>query len=1066
MSEEILKALTQLFAIITKQDGGVTENERAFVIRFFQQQLSLSAVDEYTRLYDSYAEYQAVEEVEAPALVLADGSLAPEERKPRKLTSVRDSVRTLGICRKINKTLTQKQKVIAVVRLLELVNADRNFTPQRMQIIHTAAEVFNIPPEEYQLLEALVRASNSTELDNPHLLVVDDYPASANVHSHHLRSAGLPGEVLFAKVASVEMYFAHFLGQGELQLNGVPFGAGQIVLFPPGSILKTPKGEPIYYSDVVNQYLTTGAYQDLSFNAEGIEFRFPNGAIGLRDVHLSEGPGRLIAIMGASGAGKTTLLNVLAGLETPSAGRLLINGIDLHREKEKVQGMIGYVAQDDLLIEELTVYQNLYYNAQLCFRDLSPEALDARVLQTLRNLGLVHIKDLTVGNPLNKKISGGQRKRLNIALELIREPNVLFVDEPTSGLSSRDSENVIDLLKELTLKGKLIFVVIHQPSSDIYKMFDKIFIMDTGGYPAFYGHPVEAVTYFKRATNQVDSDSGQCGTCGNVNPEQIFNTIEAQVVDEYGEFTGERKITPPQWYQLFQQRISLEKRPDLPPTPHVLRIPSRWRQYVVFTTRDLLSKISNQQYLAINLLEAPLLALLLAFVIRYRNASDGGAYLYRYNENIPPFILIMVIIALFMGLTVSAEEIIRDRKIQKRETFLRLSRHSYLFSKITILFLLSAVQTLTLVWVGHALLGVRDMTMDYWLVLFSVSCFANMLGLNVSATFNSAVTIYVLIPLLLIPQLILSGAIFQFDKLNEAVGGRSKVPLVADLMVSRWGFEALTVRQFTHNRYQRLIGAVEHEESVSNFQQVYFLPELIGRVQALSPNPEAKGLAVVARSLRHPALDRFFADYDFAQLTPDRFDAAVAKSLLETLHAAKDYHTQRFNRANELKDAQLSTYAQQPGRWTLNELKDRYFNETLNELVRNVNVKEKLVEQDGQLRQKLDPIYQNPVPDHLLSYQTHFYAPQKPWLGRLFDTFWFNLAVIWLMTLVLYATLYHEAFRWVLAQGGRLGAGVGGILAQYAPKGASATRRLSHTWVAFFKKLKKTQGAGDVAKQP
>ncbi|MDZ7649102.1 MAG: ATP-binding cassette domain-containing protein [Cytophagales bacterium] len=215
--------------------------------------------------------------------------------------------------------------------------------------------------------------------------------------------------------------------------------------------------------------------------------------------------------------------------------------------------MIGYVSQDDLLIEELTVYQNLYYNARLCLAHLTEIEIDFRVLKVLEDLGLEQRKDLKVGSVLDKTISGGQRKRLNIALELIRQPAILFLDEPTSGLSSRDSENVIDLLKELSLKGKLIFLVIHQPSSDIYKMFDKMILMDTGGYPIFYGNPVAAVTYFKKVTNQVDSSRGQCEVCGNVNPEQIFNIIEAKVVDEYGQPTFKRKVTPTQWHEMYRR---------------------------------------------------------------------------------------------------------------------------------------------------------------------------------------------------------------------------------------------------------------------------------------------------------------------------------------------------------------------------------------------------------------------------------------------------------------------------------------------------------------------------------
>jgi len=288
------------------------------------------------------------------------------------------------------------------------------------------------------------------------------------------------------RVKSVDMYFTKYLGEQSNVLNGFIMQPNKVYLFSHGSTIKTQAGDALYYSDLVAHFNEEIKTTKLSFNANIEEFKFPNGAIGLRDVLISEGPGKLIGIMGASGAGKTTLLLTLAGLETPSKGDIKINGFNIHTEKDKIEGVIGFVSQDDLLIEELTVYQNLYYNAKLCFSNFTEPQLHERVMSTLENLGLDQRKDLTVGSVLDKKISGGQRKRLNIALELIREPAILFLDEPTSGLSSRDSENVIDLLKELSLKGKLIFVVIHQPSSDIYKMFDKMIIMDTGGFPAYW----------------------------------------------------------------------------------------------------------------------------------------------------------------------------------------------------------------------------------------------------------------------------------------------------------------------------------------------------------------------------------------------------------------------------------------------------------------------------------------------------------------------------------------------------------------------------------------------------
>ena len=214
--------------------------------------------------------------------------------------------------------------------------------------------------------------------------------------------------------------------------------------------------------------------------------------------------------MGSSGSGKSTLLNILNGSQQPTFGRVMLNGRDIYNEDESSSGLIGHIAQDDVLISELTVEENLRFSAELSLGAMPNEDLIAHVHQTLRSLGLWEIRDLRVGSVMDKTISGGQRKRLNIALELIREPAVLFVDEPTSGLSSRDSEQIMDLLKELALRGKLIFVVIHQPSSDIFKLFDRLLLLDAGGYPVFQGNPLQSLAYFKQLSNQVQSNDLVC----------------------------------------------------------------------------------------------------------------------------------------------------------------------------------------------------------------------------------------------------------------------------------------------------------------------------------------------------------------------------------------------------------------------------------------------------------------------------------------------------------------------------------------------------------------------------
>lgn len=1005
MSEEILKALMQLFAIIAKQDGGLGASEREFVESFLKQQLNEEAVQEYLALFDSFV------------------GPAGEESNGKKLTAVKDSVRVLGICKKINKTLTQRQKVVVLVRLFELVNADRKFTEQRMAIINTVSEVFKLSAEEFTDIERFVVGTDRESLDRSSILTIDS-GSYRPLHGKHIATEALDKPLIILQIQSVDLYFLRYDGQEDLFLNGLGIRNRSIYLFASGSSIKLPKGKPIYYTDVVSHYLADLSLTPISYVVDGVSYRFPNGDLGLHNISFAEEHGRLVGIMGASGAGKTTLLNLLSGTTNPSSGSVRINGIDLHREREALEGTIGVIPQDDLLIEELTVFQNLYYSAKFCFKHKSEAELCELVDKMLASLGLLERKDLKVGSPLNKMISGGQRKRLNIALELIREPSILFVDEPTSGLSSRDSENVMDLLRELTLKGKLIFVVIHQPSSEIYKMFDDMLILDTGGYLIYAGNPVEAVMYFKRADSQINSDVGECPTCGNVNPELIFNIIESHVVDEFGRYTPQRKVSPPRWEELYRENVRREKvEEQTVPPPKAQTIPSRLKQFLIYTARDFRSKISNRQYIILNLLETPILAFILAYVIRYIPDPNSDVYVFRDNENIPIYIFMSLIVALFIGLTVSAEEIFKDRKILKREKFLNLSRTSYLLSKVFILLVLSAIQTLSFVLIANSILSLLGLNLQYWLILFSTAVCANLIGLNISQTFNSAVTIYIVIPLLMIPMMVLSGAMFSFDKLNRSVGSFDRVPLIAEFMPTKWGYEALVVLQFKDNEFQKHFYQIEKGERNANYKLVYYIPELEKRLQYCIDHVNSQdsaevrermkeALAVLRRGIGQE-MTVFAPEVPFEYLRNLRPDSVDEVALYETvgyLEALKEHYNEIFQAKNQQRDAIVNhLVATQP---RLYEAKrNAYHNESITDLATKAFEKNKILLFKDELVQQYDPVYRDPVPTSALDIRSHFLAPRKHLLGHFFDTFWFDLAMIWVMSLVLYVSLHIEFLR-------------------------------------------------------
>jgi len=1008
--------LMELFALIVKQDSGILINEREYVSGFLNKQLTRETVDEYLALFDEYA---------GPVL---QRSIIKEPSAP----SVKDSVKILGLCKKINRTLNQEQKVVVLMRLYELVNASRQFTLQRMNIINTVAEVFKISATEFAAIEQFVKNDTPEDLKNPSILVL--IPGDEKCDLCKKMVTGYQNTKIFIlRVASVDLYFIRYISNDQLYLNGLPVRSGQVYSFAKGGSVKSQQGHSIYYSDISSSFLSDIIIHKISFTIENLSYHFMEGHAAIDNISFSVEEGKLIGIMGASGSGKTTLMNLLSGIQKPSSGTVKINGLNITRDNIALEGVFGYVPQDDLLIEDLTVFENLYFAACQCFKDKTREEITNLVDHTLSILGLLEKRELKVGSPFNKVISGGQRKRLNIALELIREPLVLFLDEPTSGLSSRDSENLMDLLRDLTLKGKLVFTVIHQPSSEIFKMFDKVVILDQGGYMAYFGNPVDSVIYFKTLDAQINSNQGECPSCGNVNPETIFNIIETQVVDEFGKYTEKRKVRPNEWANTFNSKHPFKRIPEIKEPPHKnLQRPGQLKQFQIYFSRDFKSKISNRQYVLLTLLEAPILGFVLSFIIRYIPDPDSNIYIFSENENIPIYIFMSLIVALFLGLTISAEEIFRDRKILKREHFLNLSRNSYLLSKVAILILISAVQTLLFILIANPILGIKGMYLHYWLALFTTAFCANMLGLNISASFNSAITIYIVIPLLIIPMMVLSGAMFSFDKLNREIGNVDKVPLIAELMPTRWTYEALIVTQFKDNKYSKTQFSKEGETyyelqkeiSEADFNKVHRIKSLRDALETtmfeLRSNPKNIGnsedllIKKTARKfsklqLLKNELEKMAAIYHvplfnfIADLTPYEFNPGVADSLTQYLNRMDKIFSQISNSASDRRDVFYNM-----NDLKLKKLEDDYYNYKLLELVTKPYERKKILVYYNSLVQNTDPVYLDPYKRGFLDFRTHFYSPAKYIFGIKTDTFIFNISLVLLSSVFLYLILYFE----------------------------------------------------------
>jgi len=1005
MKEAVLNALLQLFAIIANvSEDGVSFKARSIVKTFLRQHLKTNLINKYLVVFDNYLE------IHHP--LLFGGGITHHRQ------TLSDSEKLKCITEEINRSLLQREKFIVFLRLVEFINEDDVMTAKELAFIRTVADSFNISRKEHDNTKNFVL--NACEaIDKERIMVIDSTKKPYVEGIRHLREKELEGELAILHHSSTDTYVFRYLGQMNLFLNGQPVVPERIELLEHGSLITGSLISPVYYSDISRKFHRAKEFSKISFLAKDIEYRFKNSTKGIRKFSFSKESGNLIGIMGGSGAGKSTLLNILCGKLEPQSGKITINGYDIHKDEDEIEGIIGFVPQDDLLLEELSVFKNLYLNAKLCLNNLNEEELLNRVNQILLDLDLEEIKHLKVGNPLKKYISGGQRKRLNIALELIREPAVLFVDEPTSGLSSSGSEKVMLLLKEQALKGKLVIVNIHQPYSDIYKLFDRFLVLDKEGHVIYKGNPIDAITYFKELSNYVNADIGHCISCGNVMPEQILKMVEAKQIDEYGKVTSERKVSPEEWYDIYMDRIEAKqkiktKKKSLPKRD--FHIPGPLQQFAIFLKRNILRKLTNRQNLLITFLEAPLLAFICAWFTRYTiDSSLSDGYVFMNNANLPVYMFIGVIVSIFMGLMVSVKEIYLDRKIQERESFLRLSRLSYLNSKILVLFLISGIQTLSFVLVGNLILEIKGMLFHYWAIFFTVSCMANMLGLNISAGLNSMITGYIMIPFFIVPQLLFSGVMIPFDRLNNLVDNPEYVPLIGELMPSRWAYEAVAVHQFKGNRFSREFfeydqASINASYQGSRIQEIKQRLNIIWSKSLEGPVPESceADLELIRNELDDLGKTGIVASFGSPEgFTRSGFNEEVFKTATDSLNAVRRVYGSLKSEVDLMRDRHISFLLEAwGGEDAYIEMEEKYTNKRLEEML--VKNRQFLTEWNGHLVRKAAPVYQEP---RSRIARAHLFSPVKIVGPVSIDTYWFNLAVIWLSALALYFFLYYDLLR-------------------------------------------------------
>ena len=495
-----------------------------------------------------------------------------------------------------------------------------------------------------------LKASKSEYLvsNNPSLLEADDI----------LLSPGTAGDVLLKILCDYDKR----VGTLEVLESDRPIMVGDI---PVRTTAPLADGDTIRID--VGQFLRCDFSERIieeerniirSLEVVDVNHRFTNSDIALEGISFAINRGELVCVMGASGSGKSTLMRVLGGQLQPDRGEVLLNGQSLYENLDALKRYVSYIPQEDAFDEQLTIGENLHFAAAIRSPHLSRRDRNRRLEAKLIELGLSERRDSIVGPPMKKTLSGGERKRLNIGLDMIGSADVYLFDEPTSGLSSKDSEHVIEIIRGMA-HNKIIIVTIHQPSSKLFQMFHKAILLDKGGRLVFFGTPSDMLRYFAEAEHQhqFGADLGACAACGTTRPEFIFDVLETPLRDLSGDIIYEennrgqlmpaRRYSPEFWrdkYEAFRliqdvKQVPLRREPvlPLPPAPpQKVREPIRWHdewtQLRTLLRRAFLSKLRNRGNLVVTIGFAPLLALFIGLILRY---SDSGSLRFRLGLSHP-----------------------------------------------------------------------------------------------------------------------------------------------------------------------------------------------------------------------------------------------------------------------------------------------------------------------------------------------------------------------------------------------------------------------------------------------
>ncbi len=1005
MNDSVLRTLLKILAYLSLLHKGSTRRDWMETLLLYLKKYPVSQSSaEVTTMYE-----QALEE--AKQLKNSGASL------PDKQTE------TL-LCNEVENNLLDHEKILLYIMLVEFIDAYTAGDKNILNTLNALTATCSVSGSNALQLQKFIRIRQPEKLKEISDLIItgeikDDTTqelegawieenrpkdlARANI----LKVDALSGEMFLVYERNINAILFKYMGNHSLTLNMQPIENNQIYIFKNKDKILINKRLLFSYKEVSEYFIRTTQDRINVFYGTEVSIKSQKTGYTLQPFSFSERSGSIVGILGDKNSGKEALADLLSGQKKPSTGSIAINGFDIFKNKHKLLGLVANIPKDPVLIEGLTIFENYYYYAQLYYRYLDKKAISEKIFTILNKLGLQNLKSLKWQPDETNDLSGLQIKLLNLGIGLLKEPAVLILEEPFKDLNTLDIQELFSHFRELSMKGKLVFISSTPPYLFNLREYDKLWIFDQGGYPIYNGKPENAISYFQSLSENLPSN--QSGPY----PAEIWQIIKANITDMHGEKTRERKIKSAQWYDFYKQNIQkqiryFEYKNILP--HNSVRIPDIDKQFIIHFVKDFFLFTRKFAEKSSSLLFVALTGFLLGILFRH---SPGDSYSFSRNPALIDFFTLTSIGAFTLGVFRGKSALKYDKLSFQSIHGLELNTAAFYTPKLILEGSWTILLLVIFTGIPYIIINNTGLFLSHLLIYILIAYAGVITGAILAAIDNKHIA-YGIILIVVVFQFFVGTHIFINQQTSYSNQKKNPVTEIASFSFMRWSQEALSVDQMVRNRYSRIFFTHEKKQVLSELYTNTLMPLLISQLDSAT-NALYSGTDIAKAQAHFSILTNELSEITrrFDVFPFEYIDALNTIGFSDEIASeCRDYLTylqfhfyemglSQKERIASIKDSLNSIH----GSAYVTNLKNSTFNYPLFNIINQPEMKENISVSDMNYCFNNYPVYRKSLKEFG---KAHFFSVTKLFNNQYISTYWFNVVMLILGIFILYSLIMAE----------------------------------------------------------